>query len=351
MMNSDVPTASDVPSLAEAYARLFPIGVALEPTSLQESGPLVAHHFRRLTAENAMKFGELSRTQGSYDFTRADAIANFARQHSMPMTGHTLVWHQMTPPWLFEPSGQAVSRGTVEHNLRRHIFTMVERYADVVDNWDVVNEAVSDNPNKLWRDASEGSLWHSVFEGESYVAKAFADATDAAAQFAPNVKLYYNDYNLENRDKRRRTLELIRRLRSEGVRIDGVGVQGHLNMNWPSRDELVDTVEEIAAEGLLVKVSELDISVYCKDDPNRKIFEPEVEKTPKLDRALAARYQDVFSALKACASKLTSVTFWCLSDRSSWLNYWPLKRKNYPLLFDAQERPKESFRAVLDVAR
>lgn len=347
---TELPAFDAVPSLAQAFERHFSIGVALEASTLQEKGPLVARHFRRLTAENAMKFGEICPSTAGYTFTRADVIANFARAHAMPMTGHTLVWHRMTPSWLFETETGLSSRSSVEVNLRRHIFTMIQRYADVVDNWDVVNEALSDHPDKTWRDASEGSRWYSLFEGESYVARSFIDAAEAAAHFAPHVKLYYNDYNLEVPGKRRKAIEMVRTLRREGVRIDGVGIQGHINLKWPTKEDLVRAVEELAAEDLLVKISELDISVYSKDDPSGHSFECESASTPDLDRALADRYREVFTALRECSSRLTSVTLWGLSDRLSWLNYWPLKRKNYPLLFDAEDRPKAALLAVLGAA-
>src|ERR1700690_2186497 len=123
-MNSPSSHALALPSLSDLYGSEFPIGVAIEPTQLREQGSIIARHFRRLTAENAMKFGEICPIEDCYSFSKADEIADFARQHSMKMTGHTLVWHRMVPQWLFKLGSATAEVGLVQRRLRRHIFTM-----------------------------------------------------------------------------------------------------------------------------------------------------------------------------------------------------------------------------------
>jgi endo-1,4-beta-xylanase len=348
-MNWPSNRASGLPSLAEHFSECFAVGVAAEPTVLQEQGEIVAHHFRRLTAENAMKFGALSCREHELDFAKADVIAKFARQHSMKMTGHTFVWHQMHPGWLFKAGDAAASREVVSQRLRDFIFRMTERYSDVVDNWDVVNEAISDRPDTLWRNGSEHSQWFETFGSEDYVVLAFQYAAEAAARFAPDTKLYYNDYDIEIPSKRQKVIEAVRELRSREVRIDGVGIQGHIKLDWPSASELAQAIDDFAAEELLVKISELDISIYTQDDVLNHVFQAEIADSAELDERIAARYAEVFSVFREKAKKLTSVTLWGVSDDQSWLNYWPARRKNYPLLFDREHEPKAALLSVLEL--
>jgi endo-1,4-beta-xylanase len=336
-----------LPSLSERWAPLS-LGVAAEPYTLAEQGAVLARHFRRMTAENAMKWGEVCRAEKRCDWTKADTLAAFARQHGMKMTGHAFVWHQMYPAWLFKEGQAPVSKAVLIERMRKHIFQMVERYADVVDNWDVVNEAISDRPGQLWRQSSEQSKWYEAFGSEQYVEVAFRLAAEATARFAPETKLYYNDYSLESAEKRQKALTMVRELRKKGVRIDGVGLQGHGSLVWPSIPDFAKAIDDFAAEGLLVKVSELDVSVYSGDDLEKKVYQKEFAYDANLERQLAERYRALFKLFRDKAPSLSSVTLWGMSDDHTWLNGWPLGRRNYPLLLDRLHQPKLAFRRLLE---
>jgi len=338
-----------LPSLGAKFEGKLALGVAAEPYLLDEQGPVIAHHFRRLVAENSMKWGEVCRMEGRCDFTRADTLANFARKHGMKMTGHPLIWHQMYPGWVFRDGKKDAPKELVVERMRTHIRAMVERYADVVDNWDVVNEAISDRPERLWRQLPEQSRWYEAFGSEEYVAVAFSLAAEAVDEFCPGTKLYYNDYSIENPEKRKKTLEMVRWLRGRGLRVDGVGIQGHVNLEWPKLDEFAKAIDEFAAEGLLVKISELDVSVYPGDDYDRKKYERERVYDQALEERLAARYVELFRLFLDKSQSLTSVMFWGLSDDHTWLNGWPIGRKNYPLLLDRGHRPKLALTRLLEL--
>jgi endo-1,4-beta-xylanase len=337
-----------LPSLARKFAADFDIGAAVEPSQTRDMADILAHHFGRLTAENQMKMGPLCQ-QPACNFAQADEIADFARQHGLKITGHTFVWHQMVPGWIFKAHGKDASREQVEERLKGHIFTLTKRYADVVDNWDVVNEAISDSPGKTYRDHTEGSPWFKAFGGTDYIEAAFTHAAAAAAQHDPTVKLYYNDYNVVIPEKRAKIIEMIRWLRGLGVRVDGVGMQGHWNIEWPTVAEIATAIDELAAENLEVKVSELDVSLYSKDDHATKKWQAELEYTPELEARLTARYAEIFRVLRQKSALLSHVTFWGISDDHSWLNSWPSSRKNHPLLFDREHQPKPALRALLEL--
>jgi endo-1,4-beta-xylanase len=342
----DHSLALSLPSLAETFAPYFPVGAAIEPYQVTQVGDILVKHFNRLTTENAMKFAPLCPTPRC-NFTQADTIANFAREHHMPMTGHALVWHDMVPGWIFRDENVEAKPKLVADRLKAHIFQMVERYADVVDNWDVVNEAISDQAGKVYRDGAERSKWYTAFGDESYIRLAFELAHAAALAHDPTVKLYYNDYNVEKPEKRAKILQMVRELRKAGVRVDGVGIQGHWGIAWPKVEEIEATILELRAENLEVKVSELDVSVYADDDHEQKIWQAAMPDSPELEQRLAERYREIFEVLKRNKANLAHVTFWGVSDDHTWLNYWPLRRDNYPLLFDRSHQPKPALRAIL----
>ncbi len=254
-------------SLKTAYADYFPIGVAVEPDHLDgDIGEILRREFNRLTAENVMKLGPIHPFENTYAFEDADQIARFAVAENMTMTGHALVTWRQNPIWIF---GGGLTPGTDETvevlkaRLKAHIETLVEQYYDVVDNWDVVNEAISDVSGAGYRTDSK---WYRYFGSEEYIYWAFRYTKDALEAVEPGGsvgKLYYNDYNVNQ--KRDGILEMLAWLENDmGIRIDGVGMQAHWLVGWPSILEIKGTIHAFADAGYGVKISELDISGHRK---------------------------------------------------------------------------------------
>jgi endo-1,4-beta-xylanase len=334
----------ETPGLAAHYVSKFPIGVALEPTYLDELGALVAKNFNHLTAENVMKCERIQPKEGEYDFSPADQLAEFARAHSMRMTGHALVWYRETPDWLVTGAAPDVSS-----KLRQHILTVVARYADVTDNWDVVNEAISDTAGKQYRDGAEGSKLFPVL-GPGFITQAFQNAEEAAKLSGKAIDLYYNDYNLDQPEKRAKVLQMVAELRAQGVRIDGIGEQAHWNLNWPPVSHIQAMIDAFVSAGLKVKFSELDISIYTNEDWDRKVWEPEKPFTQALAERQAARFKELFGLFLRNAAHISSVTLWGVSDDRTWLDTWPAPgRNNHPLLFDDNDQPKAAYFALFEL--
>jgi endo-1,4-beta-xylanase len=339
-------TAPAVKSIREVYRPYFPVGAAVGPQHLATVDGVIVKHFNHLTAENDMKFGPIHPGPDAWAFENADAVADYARKHDMKMTGHTLIWHHMQPDWLFADltPGDAKSIETLRERLKNHIFTVVERYADVIDNWDVVNEAVSNDPSKVYRDGSEDSKWYEIYGDETYVYDAFVFAKEALEKATGSAegKLYYNDYNFPQ--KKDNIMKVVTWLRDEkGIPVDGVGIQAHWNLEWPSVAEIQSVIDLIAGAGFKVKISELDISVYPEDDWTNKVWAPEKPFDEALQDKQAARYKALFELFRKNAAIITSVTLWGVSDDATWLDTFPVdNRNNYPLLFDDNHQPKQS---------
>lgn len=328
--------------LKDYYRNYFPIGVAVTPQLLQDPAKLILTHFNSLTAENVMKMGLIHPEENRYNWEGADAIVNFAQENGLKVRGHNLCWHTQVPKWMFyDQQGKLVSKTVLLRRLKSHIQTVVSRYKGKIYAWDVVNEAVSDDPKQFLRN----SLWYQIC-GEDYIAKAFEYAHEAD----PDAVLFYNDYNTEYPEKRARVYRLLKKLVDAGVPVHAVGLQGHWSLNNPSEEMLSTAIRQYASLGLKVQVTELDLSIYTGNNtPEKAGAEGATVFTPELQERQAVQYGMLFKVFRKFKGTLTGVTFWNLSDRSSWLDNFPVRgRKNYPLLFDGDLQPKKAYWNVIE---
>ncbi|MDT0647966.1 endo-1,4-beta-xylanase [Zunongwangia sp. F260] len=329
--------------LKDYYSEYFPVGVAVAPNSFEgKSKELILQHYNSMTPENVMKMGEIHPEQDRYSWEAADKIANFARENDMKMRGHALVWHQQTGDWIFKAEdGGQVSKEELLQRMKNHIDTVVSRYKGTIYAWDVVNEAIADNPEEFLR-ASE---WYEIL-GEDFIIKAF----EYAHQADPEAKLFYNDYNAIIPEKRDRIYKLLKMLVDRDVPIDGVGIQGHWSIFDPSEEELRKAMDMYSSLGLEVQITELDVSLYPWEKERREMREDESDEfTPELQQKQIEKYKMFFEVFRDYKEVMTGLTFWNIADAYSWLDYYPVPgRKNYPLLFDEDYEPKEVYYEVIE---
>ncbi|GIQ64525.1 beta-xylanase [Paenibacillus cisolokensis] len=329
-----------LPKLHEAFKDQFLIGAAINPMTIEKQRELLAYHYNSVTAENEMKFESLHPEEGRYTFERADRIAAFAKAHGMGLRGHTLVWHNQTPGWVFEgKDGGTADRDTLLARMKSHIDTVVTRYKGEIYAWDVVNEAVSDKEGEQLRP----SKWLDI-AGEDFIAKAFEYAHAAD----PGALLFYNDYNESVPAKREKIYALVKSLKEKGVPIHGVGLQAHWNLEHPSIDHIREAIERYASLDVRLHVTELDVSVFLHDDRRTDLKEP----TAAMLERQAERYGQLFRLLAEYRQHIDSVTFWGAADDFTWLDGFPVRgRKNWPFLFDTNHKPKQSFWNALEAAK
>lgn len=330
--------------LKDYYERYFPIGVAVGPYILKgDEAELILQQFNSITPENAMKMGPIHPEENRYFWKDADSIVNFAQQHKLKIRGHNLCWHSQAPRWMFKDSaGNNVTKEVLLKRLKDHITEVVNRYKGKIYVWDVVNEAISDSKDEYLRN----SAWYQIC-GEEYIAKAFEYAHEAD----PAALLFYNDYNEINAIKREKIYKLVKGLKDAGVPIHGVGLQGHWAVNEPSEKQLDSTIKRFADLGLKVQITELDISVYPKehDARARKPEDADTVFTPEKENKQIEVYKMCFKIFRKYSKAITSVTFWNLSDSRSWLDNFPVRgRKDYPLLFDKNLKPKKAYWEVVN---
>jgi endo-1,4-beta-xylanase len=340
--------------LKEAFKDYFLIGAALNHDQIYEKDQIgtaiVKKHFNTISPENALKWGSLHPKSDRYDFETTDAYVAFGEKNKMFVVGHTLVWHNQTPKWVFEDEkGNPASRDELLKRMREHINTVVGRYKGRIKGWDVVNEALNDDGTL------RQSPWLKII-GEDFISKAFEFAHEAD----PNAELYYNDYSLEIPAKRRGAIRLIKKLLQQNIPIKAVGLQGHDNLTFPTLAEQDATISEFAALGIKVNITELDVSVLPEPEgfngaevtvnfALKEKLDPYKKGLPKEVQAnLAKRYAELFGVFLKHRKHISRITFWNVTDRESWLNNFPVRgRTNYPLLFDRDGKTKPAFDAVI----
>jgi endo-1,4-beta-xylanase len=344
------------PALKSLTPRGFRIGVALNRAQSDGRDPaalaIVLRHFDSISPENLLKWEAVHPEPNRYDFGPADRYVELGRSHGLLVVGHVLLWHQQTPAWVFAgESGKKLDRETLLDRLRSHIATVVGRYKGRIGGWDVVNEALEE----------DGTLrrtpWLEAI-GEDYVAKAFEFAHEAD----PAAELYYNDYNLWKPAKRDAAIRLVQGLKAKGLRVDGIGEQGHWGLDDPPLAAIDEELAAIRASGTKPLITELDMDVLPRDpdmwgaDLSKKAEIRAATNVypdglpPAMQERLARRYADVFALF--LKHDVGRATLWGVTDATSWLHDFPIPgRVNYPLLWDRDGREKPAFEAVVEALR
>ncbi len=346
--------------MKEVFQNDFYIGAALNVEQIcgkePEAMDLVARHFNSITPENIMKWEEIHPEPERYNFEASDQYVAFGEKYNMHIIAHALVWHDQTPDWVFQyESGNPLSRSALLERLKEHIFTVMERYKGRVHGWDVVNEAIM-------KDGSfRKSKWLEII-GEDYVQKAFEFAREAD----PDAELYYNEYDYEFGPKTDGVIRLIRKLQANGIRVDGVGIQGHWFLDYPKMDLLDSYIKKLNKLGVKLMITELDVGVlpfYPVDSTivplssfnpkKQKEINPYPDSLPDaVQKDLAQRYAELFSFFRKHRDLFGRITFWAVHDGQSWRNYWPITgRSDYPMLFDRHYQPKSAFDAVVQTVQ
>jgi len=330
--------------LKDYYSNYFPMGVAVAPGNLSgDEAALILREFNSITPENAMKMGPIHPAENLYSWRDADSVVSFAQRHGLKVRGHNLCWHNQAPAWLFKDSlGNTVTKEVLLKRLKDHITTVVSRYKGKIYAWDVVNEAISDKQDEYIRNTE----WYQIC-GEEYIAKAFEYAHEAD----PAAILFYNDYNEINSIKREKIYRLVKGLKDAGVPVHAVGLQAHWAINEPSEDQLDSTLKRFSELGLPLQITEMDISVYTKEHSAREKKPEDINDTFTADRekGQSEMYARCFRLFRKYRRIFSGVTFWNISDRHSWLDNFPVKgRKDYPLLFNRDLKPKNAYLEIIN---
>ncbi|MFC7827860.1 endo-1,4-beta-xylanase [Streptomyces sp. NPDC057375] len=261
--------------------------------------------FNMVTAENEMKIDATEPQRGQFNFSAADRVYNWAVQNGKQVRGHTLAWHSQQPGWMQSLSGSALRQAMIDH-----INGVMAHYKGKIAQWDVVNEAFADGSSGARRDSNLQRT------GNDWIEVAFRTARAAD----PNAKLCYNDYNVENWNwaKTQAMYAMVKDFKQRGVPIDCVGFQSHFNSGSPYDSNFRTTLQNFAALGVDVAITELDIQ-----------------------GAPASTYANVTKDCLA-VERCLGITVWGVRDSDSW------RSEQTPLLFNNDGSKKPAYTAVLD---
>lgn len=343
LVASSVASAQMGPtSLKEAYEPYFSVGVAVNLRNISDptQAALVKRNFNSITAENVMKPGLVQPYQGEFDWEDADKIADYCRENGIKLRGHCLMWHNQTGDWFFkDDNGKYVSKEVLFDRMKTHIFAVMNRYKDVVYCWDVVNEAINNDSTSSNALRTTSGFWE-VCHSDEWIKKAFEYAREAD----PNALLYYNDYNECDPIKRQRIYNLVKKMKAEGVPIDGIGMQCHYNIYGPSAEEVDKTIKMFSQLVNHIHITELDVRLTDTKGGNQRMNQPREVVLKEEDLKMQEEYYaKIFKVFRDNKKYIDTVTFWNLADADSWLG-----RHNAPLLFDFNYRPKQVYRTVLN---
>jgi endo-1,4-beta-xylanase len=342
-------SAQKTSSLKEIFKNDFLIGTAINTQQIEKKDSaadrLILQEFNAVTPENIMKAEVIEPSWNTFSFDLADKLVAYAQKNNLKVNAHNLIWHSQLPGFMHDIQ----SADSVKQYIENHITTVASRYDGKVYSWDVVNEALNE----------DGTLRKSIFLdklGDDYVVEAFRLAQKAS----PHSKLYYNDYNIEQPKKRAGAIALIKKIQAAGVRIDGVGIQGHWRADNVPMNDIEESIKEFSALGIEVMFTELDLGVLRNPWDNATA---DVSATAKGDSTMnpyanglpdsveqiqSKAYADLFQLFLKYKKNVSRITFWGVNDGQSWLNDWPIRgRTNYPLLFDRNFKPKPAFYSVI----
>ncbi len=332
--------------LKDVWGHKYLIGTAVNQWQVAGETPIetaaILKHFNCVTAENCMKSEVINPEKGVFDFKLADEFMAFAEKNNLTVIGHSPIWHSQQAKWFcFDDNGELVCPDTLKQRIHDHIFTVMQRYKGKIKGYDVVNEAIEDDGSY------RNSLMYQIM-GEEFIDWAFQCAMEAD----PDAELYYNDYSMWQEGKRNTVCELVKRLKSKNIKIDAIGMQCHNGMDFPELSEFEASIQAFLNEGVRIQFTEFDMSIlpnpYKGADVDTR-FQYTPEKDPYRDGVPAdvqaawnARMREFFTIIDKYQDKVNRVTFWGVTDASSWKNDFPIPgRKDYALPIDREGNLKD----------
>src|SRR5579872_6558709 len=316
------------------------IGTAVIPFDLNHPAyqDIVASQFSVVTPGNEMKWQVVEPVQGQFDWSGADRLVAFAEQHDQLVRGHTLVWHNQLPDWLTTGvANGTISNAALRDLLRQHIMTEVGRYRGRIWQWDVANEFFTDsNPSGI----NPNDFWVSHL-GADIIPQAFRWAHEAD----PGALLFYNDYNIAGEDgtnaKSDAVYAWLQQMLAQGVPINGVGDQGHLDTQYGFNPQLFQQdLARYASLGLKVAITEADVRTFVNNA---------TDQVPTDNLAVFAQPYEFSQMMLAALAvpEVISFTVWGFVDADSWVPGF-FTGEGYATIYDVNAQPKLAFYNLLE---
>ena len=353
-------------TLKSAFEGKFIIGAAINAPQILgtdvRGDSVLIKHFGAIEPENCLKSAEIMPAFGQYNWDLADKYVDFGQKNGLDVFGHCLIWHsQCTPDFCYDAEGNLISPELLKERMKQHITTVVTRYKGRIKGWDVVNEAILEDGSYR-----ESPFWQIL--GEEFIPLAFKCAQEAD----PECELYYNDYSMHEPKKLDTVIEMVKNIQQQGIRIDAVGFQGHIGMDYPDLDLYESHIRRVKDEtGIDVCITELDMSILPSVTQSADISginfyeamrdpEKREEILSKLDPYRDGVPEDIYAAWNKRmgdflemflrnSDVVRRINVWGVCDSDSWKNGWPIPgRHDSPLWVDRDYQLKPFLNTYLN---
>jgi endo-1,4-beta-xylanase len=326
------PPADSLRTLAAPIGLKF--GTAVTPFELDNAAyrQITGDQFSTVTPGNEMKWQVVEPTRGTYDWSGGDRLVTFAQQHDQLVRGHTLAWHNQLPTWLTTGvSNGTISNAELRDLLHKHVTDEATHFKGKIWQWDVANEFFTDsnpsqiNPNDFWVSHLGAGILADVFR--------WAHAAD------PHALLFYNDYNIAGEDgsnaKSDAVYAWVQQMLAQGVPIDGIGDQGHLDTQFGFPTRMAADLQRFADLHLRVAVTEADVRTFVNDATNQ---------VPTDHLATFAQPYEFKQMLQACLEVRACISFtvWGFGDANSWIPGF-FRGEGFATIYDVNLNPKPAF--------
>lgn len=311
------------PPLRELADKLgIHIGSAVSADALSSDAwyaQILGQQFSAITPENEMKWVSVEGQQGVYTFGPADAEVQFAEQHHQLVRGHNLVWFRQLPGWLTEGP---FTNAQLADILKQHILTEAGHFRGKIWQWDVVNEPFEEDGTL------RSTIWLNAL-GPDYI----ADALRWTHEADPQAALFLNDYNIEGIGPKSDALyALVKNLKAEGVPLDGIGFETHLDLQYNIPPMIQENFQRFAALGLQIAITEMDVRMTL----------------PATSETLAAQANVYAQLLQDCLAVRQCVDFtvWEYTDKYSWVPEF-FTGEGAADIYDENLAPKPAYTALI----
>lgn len=329
------------PGLKDAFDGKFVLGAAVNERQIREldtkGDSVLFRHFNAIEPENCLKSAEIMPAYGQYNWELADKYVDFGNRHGLEVFGHCLIWHsQCTPDFCYDAAGNLLDAETLKARMKEHITTVVSRYKGRIKGWDVVNEAVMEDGS-----FRQSPFWQIL--GEEFISWAFQCAHEAD----PHCELYYNDYSMHEPAKLETVIRMVKDMQARGIRIDAVGFQGHIGMDYPDLELYASHIRRVKEEtGLDICITELDMSILptvtrsADISMSREAWQAALNPWPdgapaEAQEAWNVRMGEVLEMFLQNSDAIRRINVWGICDSDSWKNGWPIPgRVDAPLWVD-----------------
>ncbi|WP_158857927.1 endo-1,4-beta-xylanase [Lunatibacter salilacus] len=223
-------------------------------------------NFNSAVTENALKWGNMEPKKGEVNYTVVDGILEWTDNHNIPLRGHNIYWgiEKFVQDWVKELDDEELRQ-----TLKNRAEDIATKYKGRFAQYDLNNEMI---------------------HGNFYEERLGPDITKKMVEWVhekdPDAQLFLNDYDILTGSRLDDYMAHIRELLGQGVKIAGIGVQGHLHGESFDRGELKRSLDSLAVFKLPIIVTEFNMpgqrSKYYRENIRTMTPEEEAQKAEDL---------------------------------------------------------------------